>query len=51
MIKHTPKTHVGVKGNMSQEAADKVGQKLANAAMILAIGVAVAALIYAVRWW
>lgn len=51
MTKNTPKTHVGVTGKMSEEDAGKVGRKLANAALIFAIGMALAAIIAAVKWW
>lgn len=36
---------------MSRDGADKVGNKLANAALILATGLALAAVIAAVKWW
>lgn len=36
---------------MSEQAADKVGNKLANAAFIFAVGVVVVGFIHAVRWW
>lgn len=50
-MKYTPKNQVKVEGKMSEQAADKVGNKLANAAFIFACGTALAALIFAVRWW
>jgi len=36
-----------VEGKMSTKEADRVGNKLANAALILAIAV----LLWVVRWW
>jgi hypothetical protein len=36
---------------MSEHVADKVGNKLANAALILSVGVALSGIIWAVRWW
>ncbi|XVN74842.1 hypothetical protein AAEX37_01941 [Oligella sp. MSHR50489EDL] len=36
---------------MSEQGADKVGNKLANAALIVACGFVAVALIYVVRWW
>jgi hypothetical protein len=50
-VKYTPKNSVSVEGKMSEQAADKVGNKFANAALIFAVGVALAALIHAIRWW
>lgn len=51
MTKNTPKTHLGVKGAMSEEGADRAGNKLANAALIVAVGISLAALIWAIKWW
>lgn len=51
MTNRTPKTHLGVKGAMSKEGADRAGNKLANAALIAAIGLSVAAVIWAIKWW
>lgn len=36
---------------MNEHDAGVVGRRLANAVLIVAAGVAVAALIYAIRWW
>lgn len=47
MIKYTPKTGVKVGGKMSEEGADRAGNKLANAAMILAITLGSASIISA----
>jgi len=40
-----------VGGKMSTKQADRAGNKLANAALILAIGIVAVGLIWAVRWW
>jgi len=56
MRKHTPKHHLGITGTMSEQQADRTGNKLANAALIVAfsvavsgVGMTIAALIYAIR--
>jgi hypothetical protein len=51
MTKNTPKSHLGVKGAMTKKGADRAGNKLSNAALILASGIAAAIVIWAVRWW
>ena len=51
MNNRTPKTHLGVKGSMSKEGADQAGNRLAHAAVILAYGLAIAAVIAAIKWW
>jgi len=45
------KTLLWITGKMSQTQADRTSNKLANAALILATGVALGVFIYAVRWW
>jgi len=40
-----------VGGKMSTNQADRVGEKLANAALILAVGAVAIGLIWAIRWW
>ena len=50
-MKYNPKHQLRIGGKMSEQGADKVGNKLANAALIAACGFVVAALIYVVRWW
>ncbi|MDG6318741.1 hypothetical protein Q7469_12425 [Glaesserella parasuis] len=47
MIKYTPKHQVKVGGKMSKEGADKVGNKLANAVLILATCLGISALMIA----
>jgi hypothetical protein len=37
MTKNTPKTHVGVKGNMTAKGADRVGLVLAFTAMLAVV--------------
>ena len=51
MKNHTPKSELKVDGKMSEQGADKVGIKLANAAMIFVVLIDLAALIAACRWW
>jgi len=46
----TPKSRLSVSGKMSEDGADRVGNKLANAALILAIGAVCIGLIVAIRW-
>lgn len=36
---------------MSEKAADLYGKMVASAVLILASGIAIAAIIYAIRWW
>lgn len=40
-----------VEGKMSEKAADLYGKMVASAVLILASGIAIAAIIYAIRWW
>lgn len=40
-----------VKGVMTKSGADRVGNKLANAVLIMAIFCGAAAVIHAVKWW
>lgn len=47
----TQRHKVEVSGKMSEQGADKVGNKLANAATIAAVLVGLAALVHAIRWW
>lgn len=51
MNSRTPKTHLEVKGAMSEQGADRAGKKLADAAFLLAVGLAIAAVIVAIKWW
>jgi hypothetical protein len=51
LFKYTPKHQVKVDGKMSANDAGIVGRRLANAALVLAVGISAAAVIYAVRWW
>lgn len=51
MKNHTPKSELKVDGKMSEQGADKVGNKLANAAIIFVVLIGFAALIAACRWW
>ena len=51
MQNHTPKSELKVDGKMCEQGADKVGNKLANAVIIFAVLVGLAALIAACRWW
>jgi hypothetical protein len=51
MENHTPKSELKVDGKMSEQGADKVGNKLANAAIIFVVLIGFAALIAACRWW
>ena len=51
MHKHTSKSELKVDGKMSEQGADKVGNKLANAVIIFVVLVGLAALIAACRWW
>ncbi|MNP73350.1 hypothetical protein D3C76_1700520 [compost metagenome] len=48
MINYRPKHRVKVDGQMTPQGADRAGNKLANAALILAVGLAIAAIIAAV---
>lgn len=48
MIKYTPKHQVKVGGKMLEKAADKVGNKLANAALIIR---GISAIIFAVAYF
>lgn len=41
MIKYNPKHQIKIGGKMSTSGADRVGNKLANAAIIAAVGFAV----------
>lgn len=40
-----------IQGAMSTRGADRAGQRLATAALVLAWAMGVAAIIYAARWW
>ena len=51
MIKYTPKHQVKVGGKMSEKAADKVGNKLANAALIITTCWGISAIIFAVAYF
>ena len=51
MIKYTPKHQVKVGRKMSTEMADKVGNKLANSALIISICWGVSALIVAIAYF
>jgi len=51
---NSAKTHLGVTGQMHPEEAGKVGNKLANAALIAALsgaGLVLVAFIHVIRWW
>jgi|GEM_PF-673137 len=47
---NSAKTHVGVTGQMHPEDAGKVGNKLANAALIFAVCAGLSLLIFALPW-
>lgn len=49
MTNNTSKSQLKVDGKMSEQGADKVGNKLANAAMIFAIFAGLALIIFALR--
>jgi len=52
--KHTPKSRLNVSGKMSEEDAGKVGNKLANAAIMVAAGMFIWLALHAlaaIRWW
>jgi len=60
--KYTPKSRLDVRGSMSKKDAGEVGKKLADASLVLAryvglaavifaVGKALAPLINAIRWW
>ena len=51
MIKYTPKHQLKVGGKMSEKAADKVGNKLANAALIITTCWGISAIIFAVAYF
>lgn len=51
MTNNTSKSQLKVDGKMSEQGADKVGNKLANAAMIFAIFAGLALIIFVSRWW
>ncbi len=51
MIKYTPKHQVKVGGKMSEKDAGKVGNKLANAALIIAACWGISAIIFAVAYF
>lgn len=51
MIKYTPKYQVKVGGKMPEKAADKVGNKLANAALIITTCWGISAIIFAVAYF
>lgn len=51
MINYTPKHRIKVDGRMLPEDAGVVGKRLANAALICAIGVSLATVLFAIRWW
>lgn len=40
-----------IQGAMSTRGADRAGNKLANAALFIAIAIGLAALVFAIRWW
>jgi len=47
LFQFTPKPPFRITGKMSQKQADKTGNKLANAVLLIAVAI----LIYAIRWW
>jgi len=60
--KYTPKSRLDVRGSMSKKDAGEVGRKLADASLILARCIGLAAVIFAaskalvplitaIRWW
>ena len=51
LINYSPKNQTKVDGKMSEQGADKVGNKLANAVIIFVVLIGSAALIAASRWW
>ena len=50
-VKFTPKNQLKVEGKMSQNGANEVGKKLANAALIFVVGAVFIGLIHVIRWW
>jgi len=44
---YIPKSRLNVSGKMSKKDAGTVGNKLANAALIIAVAV----LLWVIRWW
>jgi hypothetical protein len=51
MRNRNSRTNLSIFGAMSSKGADRAGNKLANAALLLASGVVVALLIGVIRWW
>ncbi|WP_197050904.1 hypothetical protein [Oligella urethralis] len=45
------KKQIKINGKMSEEGADKVSNKLANATLIATCGSILVAALYVIRWW
>lgn len=50
-MNYKPKNQVKVGGRMSEKGADRVGNKLANAAIIFASQAGLALILAAIKWW
>lgn len=51
MTNNTSKSQLKVDGKMSEQGADKVGNKLASAAIIFAVFAGLSLFAAAIRWW
>jgi len=51
LVQFTLKNLLGITGKMNEHDAGKVGNKLANAVLLLVAGAIVVALLHVIRWW